>query len=194
MNVLFRSIALQLERPVDELDVTGMTLLGHFSSNRRGGLVTQAGLDDSLAGKGWRRESIIAPGGSWGLEHQRISIKEVSVWGSGRGRRMVVVVGWGGSPHCPNSDWEQEEGSGTALCLQLLWRRWLLGGMAKEGWGMGRLLTLHLVWTKSLAHSPLLSLCPGLPCLRVPWILSLSAGTPTNSNLHRRTLWGLSAL
>lgn len=52
MNELFRSIALQLERPVDELDVTGMTLLGHFSSNRRGGLVTQAGLDDSLAGKG----------------------------------------------------------------------------------------------------------------------------------------------
>lgn len=30
MNELFRSIALQLERPVDELDVTGMTLLGHF--------------------------------------------------------------------------------------------------------------------------------------------------------------------
>ena len=29
MNELFRSIAL-LERPVDELDVTGMTLLGHF--------------------------------------------------------------------------------------------------------------------------------------------------------------------
>ena len=39
--------------PVDELDVTGMTLLGQFSPNRRGGgLVTQAGLDDSLAGKG----------------------------------------------------------------------------------------------------------------------------------------------
>lgn len=169
---------------------------GVIFSSRRGGLVTQAGLDDSLAGKGWRRESIIAPGGSGGLEHQRISIKEVSVWGSGRGRRMVKVVGcWGGSsPHCPSSDWAQEEGSGTALCLQLLWRRWLLGGMAKEGWGMGRLLTLHLVWTKSLAHSPLLSLCPGHPCLRVPWILSLSPGTPTNSNLHRHTLWGLSAL
>lgn len=103
---------------------------GVIFSSRRGGLVTQAGLDDSLAGKGWRRESIIAPGGSGGLEHQRISIKEVSVWGSGRGRRMVKVVGcWGGSsPHCPSSDWEQEERSGTALCLQLLWRRWLLGG------------------------------------------------------------------
>lgn len=33
---------------------------------------------------------------------------------------------------------------------------------------MGRLLTLHLVWTKSLAHSPLISLCPILPCLWDP--------------------------
>lgn len=114
--------------------------------------------------------------------------------GVGEGQKDGGGGGVQGSPHCPNSDWEQEEGSGTALCLQLLWRRWLLGGMAEEGWEMGRLLTLHLVWTKSLAHSPLLSLCPGLPCLRVPWILSLSVGTPTNSNLHRSTLWGLSAL
>lgn len=130
--------------------------VGTFLPNRRGGLVTQAGLDDSFAGKGWWRESIITPGGSWGLKHQRISIKEVSVQGSGRGR-MVKVAEEGGSPYCPNSDWEQEEGSGLALCLQLLWRSWLLGGMAKEGREMGRLLTLHLVWTKSRAHSPLFS-------------------------------------
>lgn len=67
---------------------------GAFCSNGRGGLVTQAALDDSPAGKGWRRESIIAPGGSWGLEHQRISIKEVSVWGSGRWWVRGVWVGF----------------------------------------------------------------------------------------------------
>lgn len=109
--------------------------VGAFLPNRRGGLVTQAGLDDSFAGKGWCRESIITPGGSWGLKHQRISIKEVSVWGLGRGRRMVKVAEEGGSPYCPNSDWEQEEGSGLALCLHLLWRSWLLGG---DGEGGGR--------------------------------------------------------
>lgn len=38
------------------------------------------------AGKGWWcRESIIGPGGSRGLEQQRISIKEVSVSGAGEG-------------------------------------------------------------------------------------------------------------
>lgn len=169
---------------------------GVIFSSRRGGLVTQAGLDDSLAGKGWRRESIIAPGGSGGLEHQRISIKEVSVWGSGRGRRMVKVVGcWGGEFPSLSQQWLRARGGEwDSIVFAASLKKVVIRGMAKEGWGMGRLLTLHLVWTKSLAHSPLLSLCPGHPCLRVPWILSLSPGTPTNSNLHRHTLWGLSAL
>lgn len=43
---------------------------------------------------------------------------------------------------------------------------------------MRRLLTLHLLWIKSLAHRPLMSLCPRHPCLRVPRILSLSVGDP----------------
>lgn len=45
-------MAPRLVWPVNELDVTGMTLPGQFSPTGEGGLVTQAGLDDSLAGKG----------------------------------------------------------------------------------------------------------------------------------------------
>lgn len=68
------------------------------------------------AGKGCRSESIITPGGSWGLKHQRISIKEVSVWGGGVERTREGVQG--GSLIVPSVIESKRRGVGETLCSQ----------------------------------------------------------------------------
>lgn len=149
---------------------------------RRGAedFVTQAPSDASPAGKGWSPETpLLSDGGSWGLEHQRISIKEVSV------RRLRVLgrtVGPGAlSQRVAES---KRRGVARALCIGGVFLKVDIRKEMARGW----LLTLHLVWTKSLArNTPQLSLSLSLLFTRV---MNTRAG-PTESPARPGPAWKL---